>query len=147
MKFAQHLDAFFDILVGKKNQLMLGVLAWEGLASALKISMDMSTAFAAVVIEISWYVYDDPSERLAWKSLIGVSLTQVSSVNDVLGELSIGLELTDIKAALGVDDRTVEPALVIFAVKLTLVTSVKGYVLVFLMSWLMEFRNIKCILK
>ena len=66
--------------------------------------------------------------------MIGVSLTQVSSVNDVLGELSIGLELTDIKAALGVDDRTVEPALVIFAVKLTLVTSVKGYVLVFLMS-------------
>ena len=66
--------------------------------------------------------------------MIGVSLTQVSSVNDVLGELSIGLELTDIEAALGVDDRTVEPALVIFAVKLTLVTSVKGYVLVFLMS-------------
>ena len=94
----------------------------------------MSTTFTAVVIEISWYVYDDPSERLAGKSLIGVSLTQVSSVDDVLGELSIGLELTDIEAALGVDDRTVEPALVIFAVKLTLVTSVKGYVLVFLMS-------------
>ena len=65
MKFAQHLDAFFDILVGKKNQLMLGVLAREGLTSALKVSMDMSTAFAAVVIEISWYVNDDPSERLA----------------------------------------------------------------------------------
>ena len=128
------MDAFFDILVGKKNQLMLGVLAREGLTSALKVSMDMSTAFAAVVIEISWYVYDDPSERLAGKSLIGVSLTQVSSVDDVLSKLSIGLELTDIEAALGVDDRTVEPALVIFAVKLTLVTSVKGYVLVFLMS-------------
>ena len=66
--------------------------------------------------------------------MIGVSLTQVSSVDDVLSKLSIGLELTDIETALGVDDRTVEPALVIFAVKLTLVTSVKGYVLVFLMS-------------